>query len=208
VTAVASGLEVRSVRLDDPLASVLLDELFVEYRDRYADLLGVEDLDAASLARYVAEFRAEGLEEFLPPDGDLVLLLAGGTPVAGGAFRRRTEPELGEPARRAPRPGARSGEGEATHDDDGTPLVPTAELKRIWTHSAHRRRGLARQVLAELERRAAERGYERVYLTTGPRQPEAVGLYVAAGYTPLYDPVAVVAAPPDALSPRPFDKWL
>ncbi len=27
----------------------------------------------------------------------------------------------------------------------------TAELKRIWTHSAHRRRGLARRVIAELE---------------------------------------------------------
>ena len=27
----------------------------------------------------------------------------------------------------------------------------TAEFKRIWTHSAHRRRGLARLVLAELE---------------------------------------------------------
>src|SRR5438094_7717340 len=30
----------------------------------------------------------------------------------------------------------------------------TAELKRIWTHSAHRRRGLARVVLAELEAEA------------------------------------------------------
>ncbi|GAA4845715.1 GNAT family N-acetyltransferase [Luteimicrobium xylanilyticum] len=202
MTAVASGLEVRSVRLDDPLARVLLDELFVEYRDRYADLLGVDGLDAEALARYLAEFRAEGLEEFLPPDGDLVLLLAGGAPVAGGAFRRRTEPELGEPARRTP------GAGEQSHAADGTPLVATAELKRIWTHAAHRRRGLARRVLAELERRAAERGYVRAYLTTGPRQPEAVGLYVAAGYTPLYDPVAVVAAPPDALTPRPFEKWL
>ena len=29
----------------------------------------------------------------------------------------------------------------------------TAELKRIWTSSAHRRRGLARRVLVELEHR-------------------------------------------------------
>ncbi|MGC5168354.1 GNAT family N-acetyltransferase [Luteimicrobium sp. DT211] len=182
-----TSLEVRSVRLDDPLAGVLLDELFVEYRDRYADLLGVEELDAEQLARYVAEFRAEGLDEFLPPDGDLVLLLAGGVPVAGGAFRRRTEPE---------------------HGADEAPRVPTAELKRIWTHHDRRRQGLGRAVLAELERRAAERGYARVYLTTGPRQPEAVGLYLAASYTPLFDPDAVASAAPDALSPRPFEKWL
>ena len=49
----------------------------------------------------------------------------------------------------------------------------TAELKRIWTHADHRRRGLARQVLLELEDEAARYGYRRIYLTTGPRQPEA-----------------------------------
>ena len=63
----------------------------------------------------------------------------------------------------------------------------TAELKRIWTASAHRRRGYGRLVVAELERIAAQRGYARVYLTTGWRQPEAVELYLASGYTPLYD---------------------
>ncbi|MBF6241004.1 GNAT family N-acetyltransferase [Nocardia otitidiscaviarum] len=61
----------------------------------------------------------------------------------------------------------------------------TAELKRIWTARAHRRRGLGRFVLQELETEIARRGYRRVYLTTGPRQPEAVELYRAAGYTPL-----------------------
>jgi GNAT superfamily N-acetyltransferase len=61
----------------------------------------------------------------------------------------------------------------------------TAEFKRIWTHPDHRRRGLSRRVLAELERIAATQGYSRVYLTTGPRQPEAVALYASAGYTVL-----------------------
>ena len=61
----------------------------------------------------------------------------------------------------------------------------TAEFKRIWTHPEHRRQGLSRLVLAELEAEAARRGYRRVYLTTGPRQPEAVGLYSTAGYTVL-----------------------
>lgn len=61
----------------------------------------------------------------------------------------------------------------------------TAELKRIWTARAHRRRGLGRFVLEQLEAEIAHRGYRRVYLTTGPRQPEAVALYHAAGYTAL-----------------------
>lgn len=80
----------------------------------------------------------------------------------------------------------------------------TAELKRIWTHSAHRRRGLARRIVAELEQAAAERGYVRVYLTTGPRQPEARGLYLATGYTPLFD----TEAEPEAIGPLPFEKHL
>ncbi len=63
----------------------------------------------------------------------------------------------------------------------------TAEFKRIWTHSAHRRRGLARVVLAELEALAAHRGYRRVYLTTGPRQPEAKHLYLTTGYAAQFD---------------------
>ncbi|WAJ45376.1 GNAT family N-acetyltransferase [Mycobacterium sp. Aquia_216] len=63
----------------------------------------------------------------------------------------------------------------------------TAELKRIWTASAYRRRGYGKRVVAELERIALQRGYTRVYLTTGWRQPEAVALYRSMGYTPLYD---------------------
>jgi GNAT superfamily N-acetyltransferase len=63
----------------------------------------------------------------------------------------------------------------------------TAELKRIWTHSAHRRRGLARLVITELETLAANRGYTGLYLTTGPRQPEAKHLYLTTGYQPLFD---------------------
>ena len=80
----------------------------------------------------------------------------------------------------------------------------TAELKRIWTHSAQRRRGLARSVVGELERAALAAGYERVYLTTGPRQPEAKGLYLATGYTPLFD----VAADPETVGKLPFAKAL
>ncbi|MGW0371387.1 GNAT family N-acetyltransferase [Streptomyces coeruleorubidus] len=82
--------------------------------------------------------------------------------------------------------------------------LATAELKRIWTHSAHRRRGLARRVVAELEHEASLRGYRRIFLTTGPRQPEARGLYLATGYTPLFD----TEADPESIGPLPFEKHL
>jgi GNAT superfamily N-acetyltransferase len=65
----------------------------------------------------------------------------------------------------------------------------TAELKRIWTDHAHRRRGYARAMLAELEAVVVARGYRRVYLITGSRQPEAEALYDAAGYTRRSEPL-------------------
>lgn len=80
----------------------------------------------------------------------------------------------------------------------------TAELKRIWTHSSHRRRGLARLVLAELENEARRRGYRKLYLTTGPRQPEAKNLYLATGYTALFD----LAADPEVIKHLAFSKDL
>jgi len=64
----------------------------------------------------------------------------------------------------------------------------TSELKRIWTAATHRRQGLARLVVEELENESRRRGYDRVFLTTGPRQPEAKNLYLRTGYTPLFDP--------------------
>lgn len=78
----------------------------------------------------------------------------------------------------------------------------TAEVKRMWTASGHRRRGLGRRVLAELDRTAGSLGYRQLYLTTGPRQPEARALYLAAGFTPLFD----VAADPETIGPLPFVK--
>ena len=66
----------------------------------------------------------------------------------------------------------------------------TAELKRIWTDSRHRRRGHAKALLIELEAEIVARGYRRVYLTTGDRQPEAEALYLSSGYTRLTEPLA------------------
>jgi GNAT superfamily N-acetyltransferase len=80
----------------------------------------------------------------------------------------------------------------------------TAELKRVWTASTHRRRGYGKLVVAELERIALRYGYSRVHLTTGPRQPEAVGLYLSMGYSPLYD----ASLRPEDVGAHSFDKRL
>jgi GNAT superfamily N-acetyltransferase len=80
------------------------------------------------------------------------------------------------------------------HDDDGTPigcgalraLEPgAAEVKRMFVVPAARGRGVSRLVLAGLEAEALARGWTTLRLETGPRQPEAVGLYTAAGYAPV-----------------------
>ena len=81
-------------------------------------------------------------------------------------------------------------------DGSGTPIAggafmreddATVEVKRVWTDSGHRRQGLARRVMAELEAEAARRGIRTIVLTTGARQPEAVALYLSLGYSPLFD---------------------
>lgn len=150
---------IRVARIDDPLARPLLDELRREYSERYGEAARGE------MTRFPDS-------DFAPPDGLLLLLVLGGRPVAGGAFRRYDE--------------------------------RTAEVKRMWTASDSRRKGYASLVLAALERAAAQAGYERIHLTTGPRQPEARGLYLAAGYRPGFD----VHADPETVGPLAFDKDL
>src|SRR5215471_17296608 len=58
----------------------------------------------------------------------------------------------------------------------------TAEIRRMYVAPAFRRRGVARCLLEELERRAVEFGYLIVRLETGNRQAEAVALYESRGF--------------------------
>ncbi|WP_349434791.1 GNAT family N-acetyltransferase [Pararhizobium sp. A13] len=97
------------------------------------------------------------------------------------------------------RNGETIGGGAFKHYDDHT-----AEFKRIWTRSDLRRQGLAVKVLVELEVQAARQGYSRVYLTTGFRQPEAVGLYLKYGYTALFD----IKVDPEVYRTLPFEKQI
>ena len=85
---------------------------------------------------------------FDPPRGSFFVGYLGGRPVASGAWRRR---------------------------DDVMALgsTSTAEIKRMYVDPAARGRGLARTMLAHLERTAAEAGAAVSILETGMRQPRA-----------------------------------
>jgi GNAT superfamily N-acetyltransferase len=93
---------------------------------------------------------------FDPPEGIFVVGYVDGQPVATGAWRRSPVRVLG-----------------------GTSAV---EIKRMYVVPAHRGEGIARVVLAELERTAAEAGHDLLVLETGLRQPEAIELYRSSGY--------------------------
>lgn len=94
--------------------------------------------------------------EFEGPHGLFLVGYADGVPVATGAWRVSPVRELG-----------------------GTSAV---EVKRMYVVPEHRRAGISRAVLAELERTAAAAGHDLAVLETGSMQPEAIALYLSSGY--------------------------
>lgn len=60
-----------------------------------------------------------------------------------------------------------------------------AEVKRVYVAPEFRRQGLAQLLVAALEQGAAAAGCRSVVLNSGSRQPEALALYAALGYTPV-----------------------
>lgn len=95
---------------------------------------------------------------FDPPAGSFYVGYLDDVPVVSGAWRRRDDVEA-----------------------FGT--TATAEVKRMYVATPVRGRGLARAMLAHLERTAAEAGAEAMVLETGTGQPEAIRLYESSGYT-------------------------
>jgi GNAT superfamily N-acetyltransferase len=94
---------------------------------------------------------------------------------------------------------ARDADGEAVgcgalrHLGEGV-----AELKRMYVVPEARGRGVSKALLTGLEAAAVARGWTTLRLETGPRQPEAIGLYERAGYRPIEAFGAYVgAADPD-----------
>ncbi len=100
--------------------------------------------------------------ELEPPHGLFLVAYDGDVPVAMGGWRLHVE--------------ARSGR---------VPGERAAEIKRMYVVAGARGRGLARRVLAELERTAAAAGCDLMVLETGQAQPEAIALYRSAGYTDI-----------------------
>ncbi|MFZ1749522.1 MAG: GNAT family N-acetyltransferase [Saprospiraceae bacterium] len=62
------------------------------------------------------------------------------------------------------------------HDD------VTMEVKRMYTLPDYRGKGIASQILTELQHWAKEMGYLKCVLETGKKQPEAIQLYLKSGY--------------------------
>jgi ribosomal protein S18 acetylase RimI-like enzyme len=94
---------------------------------------------------------------FDPPDGAFFVGYVGEEPVATGGWRSREDVRPWG-SRRA------------------------AEVKRMYVTAAARRRGYAQQVLTRLEESARERGADVMVLETGLAQPEAIAMYLRAGY--------------------------
>ncbi|QLQ16985.1 MAG: GNAT family N-acetyltransferase [Micropruina sp.] len=96
--------------------------------------------------------------DFAEPDGAFFVGYVAGRPVASGSWRRIVP-------------------GRVAFS------VPTAEIKRMYVTDDQRRRGLGRAMLFHVEDDAAAHGLARVVLETGSKQPAAIALYRALGYT-------------------------
>jgi GNAT superfamily N-acetyltransferase len=122
----------------------------------------IAEIQQVYVERYGGEDATEiDPREFAAPSGFFVIGYADGEPVACGGWRAR-------------------------HAFEGGPLRDgDAEVKRMYVAAAHRGKGYARAVLAELERTAAAAGRRRIVLETGTMQPEAIALYTSAGFAPM-----------------------
>lgn len=96
------------------------------------------------------------LHEFDAPDGRFFMIYVDDVPAAMGGWRRG---------------------GKLAHHE--------AEIKRMYVRPAFARQGLARQILAEIEKSARAVGITNLMLETGMAQPEAIALYQSCGYVDI-----------------------
>jgi GNAT superfamily N-acetyltransferase len=139
-------------------ADVRIEQVPITHPD--AQLL-IEEVQQEYVARYGGPDRTPyDPGEFEPPAGAFFVGYRDAVPVMTGAWRFR--PDVTRLASSRP-----------------------AELKRMYVVPAARRAGLARLMLAHLEATARAAGADVMVLETGTAQPEAMALYLAAGYEPV-----------------------
>jgi GNAT superfamily N-acetyltransferase len=144
-------------RLPDAIDDLRVERLPITHPD--ARLL-VEAVQEEYVARYGGRDESPvDPRDFEDPLGRFFVGYLDGSPVATGAWRRSSVRALGAEV--------------------------TAEIKRMYVVPAAQRRGLARRMLAHLEATAADAGIEALVLETGMKQPEAISLYLSAGYEPI-----------------------
>lgn len=125
--------------------------------------IGPEDPRQADVRRIIAESGAY-LQALYPSESNhLVDVDALAAPDAVFLVARRNGELLGSVAFRIIAPGH-------------------AEMKRMFVRTEARGTGLGRRLLHALEDAARQKQIDRISLETGIRQPEAIGLYRAAGY--------------------------
>jgi GNAT superfamily N-acetyltransferase len=137
---------------------VRIERLPITHRD--AQLL-VEEVQQEYVVRYGGRDHTPMVESDLaPPTGAFYVGYLDDRPVITGAWRFRDDVQrLG-----SSRP---------------------AEVKRMYVAPVARRRGLARLMVSRLEADARAAGAEVMIMETGTAQPEAMALYLAAGYEPI-----------------------
>ena len=108
----------------------------------------------------------------------------GGVEVAARLSGRRVR---GTRRRHADRTAATASPSPAARSAGSTPRRPSSSASGPTAGIGGR--GYAKALLVELEAEIAARGYRRIYLTTGDRQPEAEELYLSTGYTRLAEPL-------------------
>jgi GNAT superfamily N-acetyltransferase len=142
----------------DGFVDLRIDQLPITHPD--AQLL-VEAVQQEYVVRYGGrDHTPMRASELAPPWGAFFVGYRDDRPVMTGAWRFRDDVErLG--------------------------VTRPAEVKRMYVDPSARRLGLARLMLAHLEAAARSAGAEVMIMETGTAQPEAMALYVAAGYEPI-----------------------
>jgi ribosomal protein S18 acetylase RimI-like enzyme len=130
-------------------------------RERVLELMEAALRDAGAFVEDAPALHEGNIAEtYFESGGDFLVGVVEGTVVAAGAFR----PPQGHLA------------------EVLDPKAGTAELKRVHVHPDYQRRGYASRILAALEARAPEAGFDALVLETTDRQAAAAAFYAKHGF--------------------------